>query len=86
MSNNFNINPNSGNFGIIQNASLPIYNASSMNGDPITTVNLIPGEILVYNGIECTNEPYISGTIDSTGYTGPTGPTGSTGSTGPQLD
>jgi hypothetical protein len=59
MSNNFRNNSNSGN-NIVQNASLPIYNASSMNGEPINTVNLIPGEILVYNGIEWINEPYIA--------------------------
>ena len=63
MNNSFHVNPSAFNPNLFKDASLPIYNASSLNGEIINISNLVSNEILVYNGIEWLNEPYIKDPI-----------------------
>ena len=81
MNNTFSIDPNTNiQLNLLNNASFPIYNASSfMNESIIIDEPILIGESLIYNGIEWTNKYSQPGLTGRTGYTGSTGSTGSTG-------
>ena len=75
--NGFSIKTSVATNNLVDNASLPIFNASYLLGDSISINNLIIGDSIKYNGIEWINSP---STLGPTGYTGAIGPTGLDGS------